>query len=417
MNDIEQELRDLGDRTAQEVTYREVPRRRIVRRARLRRGLTIAAPVLAVVLFAAVAYPRLDSSGDGRDGVPVSVDLAAAAEATESAGTARIEMAMSMDFDGQSLTSEMSGEIDFDDERSYFRMTGMGAFSPVDEVEIISIGDVMYQREAGDAKWVKSRFDAPDGASGWGGGPTEFFSYLESVSDEVTSFGKEVVDGVTVTHLSATVDPSKLAEESGARGMRLEPIHVWIDDADRVRKMSYAMTIAGPDGQTGSTTVTMRFLDFGVPVDVQVPPAEDVTDESSSSWGGAGGDLVGSDDGSGPMGTYSGKTTYLTGARGFDEPYVALSSPKQGAYVVCVENLPRRWTEAEVVERGAGRTIAGFAGASIGPPGSGGGTMCSGVEIPEHEAEHLITDTGEYSLRFTTARGQLVVRLTTSSEE
>lgn len=416
MNDIERRLRDLGDRTAREVTYREVPRGRIVRRARVRRGLIVAAPVAAVVLFAAVAYPRLGSDAERRAGVPVSVDLAAAAEATESEGSARIEMTMAMQFDGRSVTSEMSGEVDFDDGRSYFRMTGMGAYSPVDEIEVISIDDVMYQRDAGAAKWVKSPIDAPEGASTWGMGPAEFFSYLESVSEDVTSFGEEVVDGVPVTHLRATVDPSKLAPGmSGDRGIRLDPIHVWVDDAARVRKMTYAMTIEGPEGQTGSTSITMRFLDFGLPVDVQAPPPEDVTTEPSSTWGGPGGDLVGSDDGSGPMGTHDGEPTYVTGARGFRQPYVALTSPAPDAYAVCLENLPRRWDTAALLERGAGRTIASFDNAG-GPPGTGGVT-CSGLGIPEHEAEHLVADPEEYSLRFATARGDLVVPLTTSSGE
>ncbi len=58
------------------------------------------------------------------------------------------------------------------------------------------------------------------------------------------------------------------------------PADVWIDDNDRVVKMHFTMDASGFGVGAGTAEVTMEITDFGVPVDVQAPPADQTVDFS-----------------------------------------------------------------------------------------------------------------------------------------
>ena len=59
------------------------------------------------------------------------------------------------------------------------------------------------------------------------------------------------------------------------------PIDVWVDGDDLVRRMTldYTAKVAGSGWttKTRASTVTMEFYDYGAEVDVQPPPADEVT--------------------------------------------------------------------------------------------------------------------------------------------
>ena len=362
MDDIERKLRDLGERTARDAAYRAAPAGRIVRRARLRRALTMAAPVAAVVLFAAVAYPRLDLP-EGR-GMRISVDLAAAAEATERTGSARIELSTSMELDGRTYAMEGEGQIDFDDFRSYFRMTEDGDFAAFGDVEMISIGRVLYQRPVGESKWVKTKVDTRAGAASFATGPDEFLSYLESVSEDVTSLGREVLDGVPVTHLRATLDASALDDGASTAGTEFDPFDVWIDDANRVRKMAFSASFDGADASSpGTMRMTMRFWDFGLPVDVAAPPPEDVTDEPPSSWGDTGMDYSVTTKGSPQAVNEFGIGEFFTvaGEDGLSGPH-AIVTITESHVTVCIQGELPATSGSSIVEIESGDVVVSVPG-------------------------------------------------------
>jgi hypothetical protein len=55
------------------------------------------------------------------------------------------------------------------------------------------------------------------------------------------------------------------------------PVDVWIDDQDRVVKMQMSVQFPGFGGtKGGSIEMTIEITEFGVPVDVPAPPAEEV---------------------------------------------------------------------------------------------------------------------------------------------
>jgi len=56
---------------------------------------------------------------------------------------------------------------------------------------------------------------------------------------------------------------------------------VWINDEDRVVKMHLVVDGGSLGASAGTAALTMEITDFGVPVDVQAPPADQTTDLSS----------------------------------------------------------------------------------------------------------------------------------------
>ena len=59
------------------------------------------------------------------------------------------------------------------------------------------------------------------------------------------------------------------------------PADVWINDDDRVVKMHLVIDGSAFDTSGGTADLTMQITDFGVPVDVQPPPADETSDLSA----------------------------------------------------------------------------------------------------------------------------------------
>jgi hypothetical protein len=329
MHDVERQLKELGERTAEEIRHGEVPGRRIVRRARLRRGVAVVGTCAVVALAAGVVVPLIDRPGRTSTNVP---DLAAAVRASEHAGSARVSMELEMEFQGQAMKSTATGEVSFDDDRSYLRMEVESAYGAGD-MEMIAIGNTKYQRGAGEDVWWKTEVDRPAGAAPFGSSPDQFFSQLEEVSD-VTTVGEEVIDGVAVTHLRAVVDPSALPEHA-ADHVEIDPIEVWVDGDGLLRRLTTSNSFDGGPGGTGSMTMTITFSDYGAPVDIEAPPPEDVT-EDRPSWAPP---TPPADE---PLDTMNLPDAWLvTGENGIDETYLIVSATQDGHFsTTCVRGLP-----------------------------------------------------------------------------
>ena len=133
----------------------------------------------------------------------------------------------------------------------------------IDDVVYVKLGTGLGRFVVGDKPWV--RIDATDG-EGLGselfdmssvGAPTTALEYLNDVSGDVSDLGADTVAGRPATHYRATL-------ESGVT------IDVWIDANDRVVK------VAVDHNDTGVTRAEVG--DFGVAVDVEAPPADEVID-------------------------------------------------------------------------------------------------------------------------------------------
>jgi hypothetical protein len=120
--------------------------------------------------------------------------------------------------------------------------------------------------EGADSKWFAipvDRLRALGGSSAFRGAgetPTSSLAMLEDAAGPVAVVGDDTVAGSHATHYRANL----------TKGDTTVPIDVWLDDADRVVKLH--LTEPG----TGNE-VTMEITAFGAPVDVQEPPADQVT--------------------------------------------------------------------------------------------------------------------------------------------
>jgi hypothetical protein len=118
--------------------------------------------------------------------------------------------------------------------------------------------------------------------------PTQFLQFLRGVSKDVKTVGKDDVRGEATTHYKATVDLQKAAQSLGPEagrsidnlieqlGTSKVPAEYWIDGEGRLRRMAMTLDSDGKDGPMPPTDMTYELYDFGAPVDVTIPPANQV---------------------------------------------------------------------------------------------------------------------------------------------
>jgi hypothetical protein len=99
-----------------------------------------------------------------------------------------------------------------------------------------------------------------DAGAAFDGTPTSALDALDKLAGPVETVGDDTVGGSHATHYRVTVD---------AKGTDT-PLDVWIDDHDRVVKLQGSVPNGGD--------LTFEVTAFGVPVEVQAPPADQVTE-------------------------------------------------------------------------------------------------------------------------------------------
>jgi LppX_LprAFG lipoprotein len=118
--------------------------------------------------------------------------------------------------------------------------------------------------------------------------PSQSLDLLLAASDDFHEVGEEEIRGVATTHYAGTVNLEKVAEQAPPEAREtyrrlLEmsqqteiPIEVWIDEDGLTRRMRYRQSM--PDGS--AMDLTTEYYDFGVEVDVEPPPDDEVIDIS-----------------------------------------------------------------------------------------------------------------------------------------
>lgn len=126
-------------------------------------------------------------------------------------------------------------------------------------------GALYFKDELSSGKWQKSPDDAESPVSGFS--PEKLLSMLRSASRETERLGEEDVRGeLTVRYrLTVSCEEAALTDCSGETA----PIEVWIDENGLVRRIWF---------EDGGSTGTLEFFDFGLAVDIQPPPADQVED-------------------------------------------------------------------------------------------------------------------------------------------
>ena len=127
---------------------------------------------------------------------------------------------------------------------------------------------------------------------GKGGDPSETLAYLRAAG-EVEELGTENVRGVEAKHYSTVIDlrkvPELAPEESRERvkaaidklielsGKSTQAVDVWIDGEGYVRRTATEQAVER-GSQKSTTTTTIDLYDFNSEVDIEVPPADQVSD-------------------------------------------------------------------------------------------------------------------------------------------
>jgi hypothetical protein len=201
-------------------------------------------------------------------------------DALKDASSSRVEL----NLEGKGMPDwglmRSTGSIDYANSRGELLFTGKSDSTPEARALFVGgdsylgakVGDTMYWvKESGESTRAADRF--MPGATGMR--PDRLLKDLIKASNKVEKLGSEEIRGVTTTHYRAHLDKSKL----GIDGKQNEPgvVEAWIDEQGLPRRVRVPY-----GGENGPVAVADLF-DFGVSVDVEAPPADDILTEEAFS--------------------------------------------------------------------------------------------------------------------------------------
>lgn len=216
----------------------------------------------------------------------------AASQSTSAKKSAKFDM--TMEFGGQEIETKGEGEFGGEPKISMtMSMPGGGG----QEIETRMIGKTVYMNMGGN--WMKTSLDQ----LGQGGAqsaemndPTKLLEFAQKAG-KITGSEKTTLNGEPTTHYTIDLDFQKLSQEAGqltgASKDMLEgidakvPMEVWLDGDELPVKMTMDMgemmkKVAEKAGGNasqmaqGGMTMEMNYSDWGTPVNVEEPPADQV---------------------------------------------------------------------------------------------------------------------------------------------
>jgi hypothetical protein len=259
---------------------------------------------LAGVILAIATVVAACGGGGGTSGAAVSIKtLQVAASNSQAEQSSRFTMDVAVDAGAHSTTVHGDGVVAGDGKNGQISLTVPSAGTMeeriVDGTVYVDFG-ALLGTDLGGKQWVKlgpndlqqQTGGALGNLAGQAGstGPQQGFEYLQGLSGDVQKVGDDTVAGAHATHYRAQIDDAKVADKLPDASAKLRgeltklgtvPADVWINDNDRVVKMQFAIdgSAFGSDG--GKVEMTVEITDFGVPVDVQAPPADQTIDFSA----------------------------------------------------------------------------------------------------------------------------------------
>lgn len=240
---------------------------------------------------------------------PIGALFPTAYASTINAKSAKVTIAADIKTPKGAVTSTGSGAIDWGAHQAQLteNTSVPGAAAPASVTEVIDGTDLYVQlppaaRSAlGNKPWFKVSLAQFEGQQGGSQDPSQILSVLNAKSSSVTKIGTEQVGGVSTTHYRAQVDPTKAAPNAGPAARKLLaqlpaltgsptlPIDVWIDGTGKARQLRYSLTLNKPPAAAPptasqafpeTTTITLGLSDYGTPVQVNVPPPDQVSTQT-----------------------------------------------------------------------------------------------------------------------------------------
>jgi hypothetical protein len=263
----------------------------------MRRRLVFTGIVVALAIGAAAC-----GGGSGSEGAVSIKTLQAAVSNTQATESSRFTMTIRTELSGESVDLEATGVASGDGKELQMTLTLPAAGSLeerlVDGTIYMDFGGLAAGRELPEGKqWVSVSLDELQSRTGTDfsqlldqaetSGPTQGLQYLQGLSGDVEKIGDDTVGGEHATHYRASIDYAKVAAKLPSTSTDLAeklaklgtvPADVWIDDQDRIVKMHFTIDGSALGAGAGTADFTMEFTGFGVPVDVQAPPADETVD-------------------------------------------------------------------------------------------------------------------------------------------
>lgn len=257
----------------------------------MRRGLVLL-PLLVLALVVAACGTRSGFQAD---------PVAAAATKTGEAGTSRVAFRLSANVLGRDVDLQAQGAFDYEAARGRFQVDASSLLAGA-AVEVRAVDSTLYVRVPAGLSlfvpamkpWLAVRGEQSLDAFGLEElqqDPGQLLALLRASSTQVTKTGTAVVRGTETTRYTAHIELTKALEANAddlglteleraqlrraAQELRRQaklttlPVGVFVDGDGLVRRLTFA---------SGAERVSVDFWDFGTDVDVQAPPAADVTD-------------------------------------------------------------------------------------------------------------------------------------------
>lgn len=252
---------------------------------RVRIAVALVAVGFAAVLGGCAGAEAPPGDSPGEFATTGGTVLADAVTATEQAGSARISGSITSSASGGDMTAALSGVHSFNPQAMDVTLTlDQGV---VRQVMVDGQAYVQLPELAG--RWVT--MNTPDLA----GTISPLLSGADlSTLPEVTPDGTGTADGTAVTFYKADLDLGQALQLAGltdeARGqltgqLAADPgaavMRIGVDDAGRMAQFTLDTTVNLASGSTETSTMDLRYYDFGVATDISAPAPDQVVDSSA----------------------------------------------------------------------------------------------------------------------------------------
>ncbi len=202
-----------------------------------------------------------------------------AAQTTKSANSAEMAGSVEIITGGSATELDLNGKVDFTSEN----------FEGILSADLLGAGTEIKLRVVDETAYASVPFlgegwiEAPAVTGVSTGVPVDLLGTLRKLGD-VEEVGQETINDVTTTHYRGTLNSKTALKSLGLSAEDLEGtqgalrdlgkdavIDVWIDDQDRIVKVSQEVSGTTDAGTTSGVASTFEFSNFGVPVDVKKP--------------------------------------------------------------------------------------------------------------------------------------------------
>jgi hypothetical protein len=261
-------------------------------------GTALAAFALAATLGAcggnAGNGTATNTDTPGSDNKPMSIVDLAQSIGDQTADASSAHMKMTAQAAGQDITGE--GDLKFGSDDAAMTMdlgTSEGS------IKMVFLDGVLYMKLPQELEpgkpWLKIDPKSNNAVGKALGGINEQLSKNADPraalkefekSGEITATEQETLDGKETTHYTITVDVQKMADNQTdptakqalqsaiAEGMKDFPVNVWVDDKDLPVRFTMETPLPDAQGKTTSAKVQVDYSDWGEPVTIEAPPAD-----------------------------------------------------------------------------------------------------------------------------------------------